>query len=167
MHVLLNDHSTINGGSTTFAFAANLRTHQHLTVVTDNVAMLSVLPAEALQGVYLLGGQYRLDLGSTVGLVGFSSGAISVDTAVLGVSGLTAKHGLSKTVLEEASMLAQMISCARRAIVVADASKFGVRAFARIAPLEAIDILVSDVSAPPDLCQALKNANVELIVPPF
>jgi hypothetical protein len=32
--------------------AANLRTRQNLTVVTDNVAMLSVLPAEALQGVF-------------------------------------------------------------------------------------------------------------------
>ena len=32
--------------------AANLRTHRNLTVVTDNVAMLSVLPAEALQGVF-------------------------------------------------------------------------------------------------------------------
>jgi hypothetical protein len=33
--------------------AANLWTHRNLTVVTDNVAMLSVLPAEALQGVQL------------------------------------------------------------------------------------------------------------------
>jgi hypothetical protein len=33
--------------------AANLRMHRNLTVVTDNVAMLSVLPAEALQGVQL------------------------------------------------------------------------------------------------------------------
>jgi DeoR/GlpR family transcriptional regulator of sugar metabolism len=61
-------------------------------------------------------------------------------------------------------MLAQMITCARRAIVVADSSKFGVGAFAQIAPLDAIDILVSDVSPPPDLSQALSQANVEIIV---
>jgi DeoR/GlpR family transcriptional regulator of sugar metabolism len=157
----------VNGGSTTFAFAANLRTHRNLTVVTDNVAMLSILPPEALQDVYLLGGQYRLDLGSTMGLVGFSSEAINVDTAVLGVIGLTAKDGISATLLEEASMLGQMIRRARRAIVAADGSKFGVNAIAQIAPLDIIDILVSDVSPPPDFCQALNKANVELIVTPF
>jgi DeoR family transcriptional regulator, fructose operon transcriptional repressor len=156
----------VNGGSTTFAFAASLGGRRNLTVVTDNVAMLPVLPAEAIQAVYLLGGQYRLDLGSTVGLVGFSSGSIRVETAVLGVSGLSAKDGLSTTVFEEASMVAQMIACARRTIVLADASKLGVGAFAQIAPLAAIDILVTDAPPPADLRHALSQARVETIVAP-
>jgi DeoR/GlpR family transcriptional regulator of sugar metabolism len=91
-----------------------------------------------------------MNLGSTVGVVGFSSGNISVDTAILGVSGLTATDGLSTTVLEEASMLARMIASARRSIVVADGSKFGCNAFAQIAPLSAIDILVTDTSPSPE-----------------
>jgi DeoR family transcriptional regulator, fructose operon transcriptional repressor len=156
----------VNGGSTTFGFAASLGTRRNLTIVTNNVTMLSVLPAEAIQGVYLLGGQYRLDLGSTVGPVGFRSGNINVDTAILGVSGLTGNAGLSTTFMEEASMLAQMIASARRAIVVADASKFGHNAFAHIAPLSAIHALVTDVSPPADLSQALSQANVEVIVAP-
>jgi len=41
-------------------------------------------------------------------------------------------------------MVARMITCARRTIVVADASKFDFNAFAQIAPLSAIDILVTD-----------------------
>jgi DeoR/GlpR family transcriptional regulator of sugar metabolism len=71
-----------------------------------------------------------------------------------GVSSLTTKDGLSTTVFEEASMVAQMISCARRIIVLADESKFGIGAFAQIAPLAAIDILVTDASPQPDLSQA-------------
>jgi DeoR family transcriptional regulator, fructose operon transcriptional repressor len=165
---LISDGETliVNGGSTTFAFAASLGARRNLKVVTDNVAMLSVLPAKALQSVYLLGGQYRIKLASTVGLVGFSHEKISADTAVLGVSGLTAKDGLSTTVFEEASMVAQMISCARRTIVIADESKFRVGAFAQIAPLAAIDILVTDASPPADLSQALSHAGVEMIVAP-
>jgi hypothetical protein len=138
----------------------------HLTIVTNNVAMLSVLPAEAVEDVYLLGGQYRINLAATVGPVGFSSGSISVDTAVLGVSGLTATDGLSTTRPEEASMQAQMIACASRTIIVADASKFGHNTFAQIAPLSAIDALVTDAPPPPDLSQALSQANVEVIVAP-
>lgn len=165
---LISDGETliVNGGSTTFAFAAGLGPRRNLTIVTNNVAMLSVLPAEAIQDVYVLGGQYRMNLGSTVGSVGFSSGNISVDTAILGVSGLTGTDGLSTTVLEEASMLARMITSARRTIVVADASKFGLNAFAHIAPLSAIDLLVTDASPPSDLSQALNQANVEVVLAP-
>ena len=132
--------------------------------MTNNVAMLPVLPAEAIQAVYLLGGQYRLDLGSTVGPVGFSSGHINVDTAVLGVSGLTGGGGVSTTFMEEASMLARMIASARRTIVVADASKFGRNAFAHIAPLSAVDVLVTDAPPPAELSHALSQANVEVLV---
>jgi len=154
----------VNGGSTTAAFAAGLGSRRDLTIVTDNVALLSALPIETLREAYLLGGHYRLDLESTVGVVGFSSESIRVDTAIIGVSGLTAKDGISTTVFEEASMIAQMISCARRTIVLADESKFGVGAFAQIAPLAAIDLLVTDATPPSDLRQALTQANVEVII---
>jgi len=165
---LISDGETliVNGGSTTFAVAANLGVRRNLTIVTNNVAMMSVLPAEAVQDIYLLGGQYRMNLAATVGPVGFSSGSISVDTAILGVSGLTASDGLSTTRPEEALMQAQMIACARRTLIVADASKFGHKTFAQIAPLNAVDALVTDAPPPPDLSQALNQADVEIIVAP-
>jgi DeoR/GlpR family transcriptional regulator of sugar metabolism len=163
---LISDGETlmVNAGSTTFAFAASLGSRRHLTIVTNNVAMLTALPAEAVQRVYLLGGEYNVTLGSTVGSVGFNSSTISVDTTVLGVSGLTSSDGLSATLLEEASMFTRMITSGRRTIVVADASKFGFNAFAQIAPLSKIDILVTDASPPTALCQALMQAKVEVIV---
>jgi DeoR/GlpR family transcriptional regulator of sugar metabolism len=163
---LISDGETliINGGSTTFAFAAGLSQRRNLTIVTNNVTMLSVLPAEAVESVYVLGGEYNRNLGSTVGSVGFNSGNISVDTAVLGVTGLTATEGLSTTLLEEAPMMARMITSARRTIVIADASKFGFNAFAQVAPLNAVDILVTDQEPPMDLRQALNQANIEIII---
>src|SRR5260221_2089831 len=126
--------------------------------------MLSVLPAEAVESVYVLGGEYNRNLGSTVGTVGFNPGNISVDTAVWGVPVLTATEGLSTTLLEEAPMMARMITAARRTIVIADASKFGFNAFAQVAPLNAVDILVTDKEPPMDLRQALNQANVEILI---
>ena len=163
---LISDGETliVNAGSTTFAFAASLGPRRDLTIVTNNVAMLTALPAEVVQRVYLLGGEYNMALGSTVGSVGFNSSTISVDTTVLGVGGLTSTDGLSATLLEEASMFARMITSGRRTIVVADASKFGFNAFAQIAPLSAIDILVTDAPPPAALSQALKQAKVDVIV---
>lgn len=165
---LISDGETliVNGGSTAFAFAAALGSHRNLTLVTNNVALLSVLPPEAMHGAYLLGGRYRTNHASTVGPVEFNSGTISVDTAVIGVSGLTAANGISTTHPDEAQMHTRMIASARRTVVVADASKFGHDTFAQIAPLSAIDTLVTDAPPSPEFRQALSAANVELIVAP-
>jgi DeoR family fructose operon transcriptional repressor len=102
-----------------------------------------------------------------VGPVGFVSAAsITVDSAVIGVGGITIKEGLTTTVLEEASTILGMINVARRTIGLADASKLGHSTFAQIAPLGRIDTLVTDEEPPGDLAQALHEARVELIIAP-
>jgi DeoR/GlpR family transcriptional regulator of sugar metabolism len=164
---LISDGETlmINGGSTTFAFAMNLGMRRNLTIVTNNLAIPPVLRPEAVQDIRIVGGQYRVNLVSTIGPLGFGTGTISVDTAVIGVSGMTRK-GISTTVLEEAPMLAEMISAAERTIILADATKFGRNAFGHIVPLTGIDILVTDAPPPDDLAQALGEGEVEIIVAP-
>jgi DeoR family transcriptional regulator, fructose operon transcriptional repressor len=103
----------------------------------------------------------------TIGAVGFvAAGSISVDSAVIGIGGITVKEGLTTTFLEEASMILGMINVARRTIVLADASKLGHSAFAQIAPLKRISVLVSDEEPPDELAKALKEARVELIIAP-
>jgi DeoR family fructose operon transcriptional repressor len=165
---LISDGETliVNGGSTTFAFATSLGLRRNLTIVTNNLAIPPILPPEAMQEIYVLGGQYKVNLVSTIGAVGFRSGDISVDTAIIGISGMTARKGIATTVLEETSMLAEMISSAGRIIVLADASKFGRTAFGHFAPLSAIDILVTDSPPPYDLAEALSKAEVEVVVAP-
>jgi DeoR family transcriptional regulator, fructose operon transcriptional repressor len=155
----------VNGGSTTKFFAAELAEKRSLTVVTNNFGIPANLPPDCFSNLYILGGEYKADAQVTVGPVGFVSAAsISVDSAVLGVGGITAKGGLTTTVLEECSMILAMINAARRTIVLADASKFGHSSFAHIAPLERIQILVTDEPPSGDLGRALKEAQVEVIV---
>ena len=166
---LIGDGETllINGGSTTKFFAGELVERRNLTVVTNNLGLPSTLPADCFSNVYVLGGEYKADAQVTVGPVGFvSAGSISVDSAVIGVGGVTVKEGLTTTVLEECSMILAMICAARRTIVLADASKFGHSSFAHIAPLTRIEVLVTDEPPPADLAQALREARVEVIVAP-
>jgi DeoR family transcriptional regulator, fructose operon transcriptional repressor len=94
----------------------------------------------------------------------FAGASVAVDTAIIGVGGITVEQGLSTTLLEEALNTAAMIEAARRTIVVVEASKFGKRCFARIASLVSIDILVTDREPPKDLGQALAEAQVQVIV---
>ncbi len=164
---LINDGETLilNGGSTARAFAAELSIRRGLTVVTNNLSVPSVLSAEAVRDVYVLGGQYRPESEVTLGEVRFASvPGISADTAAIGVGGITPAAGLSTTLLAEATMIADMIAAARRTIVLADASKFGHSAFAHIVPLSAVHILVTDAEPPPELVRALSEAKVDVVV---
>ena len=166
---LIGDGETllINGGSTTKLFAAELIDKRNLTIVTNNLGIPASLPPDSYKNVYILGGEYNADAQVTVGPVGFvSAGGISVDSAVIGVGGVTVKEGLTTTVLEECAMIVGMICSAKRTIVVADASKFGHSSFAHIVTLERIHVLVTDERPPADLTWALAEAHVELIVAP-
>jgi len=154
----------VNGGSTTLAFARELTSVSELTVVTNNLGLPAVLAPGAVRDLYLLGGQVRNESQVTLGPLAFAgTGSIHADTAVIGVGGIS-PAGLSTTLLAEASMIAAMIAASRRALIVADASKFDHNAFAHIAPLGPKQTLLTDSAPPPELAQALAEAGVDVIV---
>jgi DeoR family transcriptional regulator, fructose operon transcriptional repressor len=162
---LIGDGETllINGGSTTRLFAAELN-QQYLTVVTNNLSVPGVLSTELIRDVYVMGGQFRPEAQVTIGPILAAGTQISVDSAIIGVGGITAREGLTTTVLEEASMIASMMGAARRTIVLADSSKLGKHSFAQIAGLEAMQILVTDAEPVEELAAALKEAAVQVVV---
>jgi DeoR family glycerol-3-phosphate regulon repressor/DeoR family fructose operon transcriptional repressor len=154
----------VNGGSTTLAFAAALGGLQRLTIVTNNLSLPAAVPPQALRSLYLLGGEIRGGAQITLGPVGFvGAQAISADTAVIGVGGITAK-GCWTSHLAEANMMLGMIAAARRTIILADSSKFGHHAFAKIVSLEQVTALVTDARPSPDLMEALNAAEVQVMV---
>jgi DeoR/GlpR family transcriptional regulator of sugar metabolism len=163
---LVRDSETLilNGGSTTCYFAAALGDRRNLTVVTNNLRLPAVTPDSCVRAIHILGGLYWGISQVTIGPISFPSVAgISADTAVLGVTGLSAA-GISMGRLEEATETAAMIDVARRTVVLADSSKFNVNAFATIAPFERIDHLVTDQPPPEDIQAALDRAGVQLLV---
>jgi DeoR/GlpR family transcriptional regulator of sugar metabolism len=166
---LIRDGETliINGGSTTRYFAEELGHRRNLTVVTNNLSIPPALPEHAIRRTYVLGGPYLFENQCTLGPLEFAqTGGITVDTAVIGIGGLTAKRGLSVTVLEDAAMTAAMIASAHRSIVLADATKFGHNDFAHLASFARIHILVVDRDLPEDIASAMAAAGVEIIVVP-
>jgi DeoR family fructose operon transcriptional repressor len=162
---LIGDRETLflNGGSTTTFVAAEL-TSENATVVTNNLGVPAVVPAQC--EVHVLGGRYRRDLKATLGPLLLAGISVAVDTAIIGVGGITVEHGLTTNLLEEAMTATTMMEAANRTIVVVEASKFGQRCFARIGPLVSIDILVTDSQPPSDLAAALAEAQVQVVVAP-
>lgn len=165
---LVRDSETLilNGGSTTCYFAAALGERRNLTVVTNNLRLPAVTPDSCVRAIHMLGGLYWGISQVTIGPISFPSVAgISADTAVIGVTGISAA-GISMGRLEEAIETAGMIDVAKRTIVLVDSSKFNVNAFATIAPFERIQQLVTDQMPPEDILAALERAGVQLLVCP-
>lgn len=85
------------------------------------------------------------------------------DASVIGASGLTA-DGLFDYSPEEAAMKTVYIQRAARRILLLDSSKFRRMSTVRVADLKRISVLVTDAAPPPELTQALDDADVSILV---
>jgi DeoR/GlpR family transcriptional regulator of sugar metabolism len=154
----------LNGGSTTCSFAAELGKLRDLTIVTNNLMLPQVVPRNAARSIYMLGGAYWETAQITVGAVKIAGSArISVDTAIVGVTGVDVT-GFSISRIEESQVTVEMMEAARRVIVVADSSKFGVNAFAHLADFARVQYLVTDALPPADIADALAQAGVDVVI---
>jgi DeoR/GlpR family transcriptional regulator of sugar metabolism len=88
---------------------------------------------------------------------------IRADIAFLGVNGIDLKDGLTTPTIEDAHVKRAMILAARKTVVLADHTKFGRSAFAFVAALDAIDIVLTDESTPLKVREAMQAVGVEVV----
>jgi DeoR/GlpR family transcriptional regulator of sugar metabolism len=150
----------IEQGSSVFLDSGStvLRIAQRLTGYEVNVLTNSIGVAEAVvdaPGVRhtVLGGQLRRSGGCFVGPLALAAiERFTVNVAFIGASGISAE-GISEADLGESQLKAAIIARARRVVVPIDHSKVGATDFALIAPLDAIDVVVTDRAS--DALQAI------------
>ncbi len=117
-------------------------------IVTNSVGVAAALAGAPGLEVTLTGGTLRGSLELFGPLAEQSLRNLYVDTAFIGVDGLTARHGLTTYNQVEAYINRIMIGQARRAIVVVDHTKIGRVMMALIAPVRDVVALVTDAAAP-------------------
>jgi DeoR family fructose operon transcriptional repressor len=91
--------------------------------------------------------------------------SLRTDLAFVGANGLSAGFGMSTPDPEEAAVKEAIVRAARRVVLVADASKFGQESLVSFAPLDAIDVLVTDREPEGALTDALSAAGTEIWSP--
>lgn len=137
-----------------------------LSIYTDSAPIAAELANVNATQLYLFGGLVR---GITGALVGASTvDAISrlrVDVAFMGTNGIDAARGLTTPDPAEAAVKSAMITAARKVIVLADDSKYGLDHVVEFAPLDKIDTLISNSAPPSSLARALNTAHVEVVTP--
>lgn len=138
----------ISAGTTTYEVARELRGVPDLTVVTNSVPVAQLLHDERRGDltVILTGGE-RTPSDALVGPVAVRAlRDLHVDWLFLGVHGIDPQAGLTTPNLIEADTDRALLDCARALVVTADSTKWGVVGLSTIAPLDAVDVLVTDAS---------------------
>ena len=151
----------LTGGTTTTEVARVLVERQRLTVVTNALNIASELAIRPNLKLVVTGGWARSESYELVGpLAEQALAGLNLDTVFLGVDGISFEAGLMTHHEVEAHTNLALIERARRTVVVADSSKIGRTAFARICPIERVDELITDAQADPATLDSIREAGV-------
>jgi DeoR/GlpR family transcriptional regulator of sugar metabolism len=141
----LDDGDTVllDGGTTTLEVARAL-VGRRLQVVTNSLPIAQLLASSQQTDLILIGGYIYPRTGVALGPLAIGTmQSIRVRTAILGAGGIVAE-GIynSNSLLVETER--QMMSCGQEVMIVADHTKFGRLALARLCGLEDVDQVVVD-----------------------
>jgi len=89
---------------------------------------------------------------------------IRLDKAILGVSAIDPRYGISTANHAEAQVKRMLAGAAKVRIALADHSKFGRQYFAYVGPLSDINILVTDSGTDPTYVHAIREAGLQVVV---
>lgn len=156
----------ISAGTTTYEVSRRLLDVPRLTVVTNSVPAAEVLyhGGRSDQTIILSGG-VRTPSDALVGPFAVSAlRAVNVDIVFLGVHGMHERAGYTTPNMLEAETNQALIETGGRLIVTADHTKWGITGVSTIAPLDAADAVITDVTIS-DGAQAILEAEAgEVIV---
>jgi len=167
--VIDGDSIALDVGTTTLEIVPGLVGKRNLTIITSCLQIanmiVSYLPLEVAARLIVTGGIVRPRELSMVGPIPLQAyDEFHVDKAFIGTAGISLQDGLTEYNMEDTQIKQVLIRSARERIVVADGSKFGVTTFATVAPLKAIDRIVTDTSAPRDMLEEIRKRDVEVIL---
>lgn len=151
-------------GTTVRTFCDFLVNKQDLTVLTPSLQVAQAMKRTGAR-VMVTGGELQEDEPYLVGEVAEQMlKRYYVNRAFIGVGGLSFDFGLTDYNDLEVSLRKVIVERAEQVVVLADSSKFGVRAFSAIADIHCMDVLVTDANIHPDTRSQLEAIGVDVMV---
>jgi len=163
---LVPDGATValDSGTTTLALARELRGKRGLTVITTSLPVASELQHSDAVEVILLGGRIRRDSPDLSGALTLRSlEVLHADMAFFGADAVDLRGTCYQGRIEVAHLLETMASIADTVYVVADSSKLGSTATARVGSLRSWKGLITDSGLTAAAQRKLRAAGVNVI----
>ena len=166
---MIHDYEAVflDSGTTIEAMLPYLTDREGVTVVTCSLRIAMELAKLPHVTTIIVGGQVHSQTLSATGLLALramEAFQLHSAKAFIGVRGVTAGQGLTNRVSDRIPVKQLAMAQAREVIVVADGSKVGALAPSQVAPLSAVDCLITDTTAPPGECDAIRATGVEVLV---
>lgn len=158
----------LDSGTTIHTLANLIAKHSQAhtwPIVTNSLPTALDLSSAGLPNVQLLGGTVRSITQAVVGDTALRALALMrADVAFIGTNALTVDHGLSTADAQEAAVKSAMVTNAHRVVVLCDSTKLGNDYLVSFAPLDAVDVVVTDHSAPASLLTDLREHDIDVVI---
>ncbi|MDE2515279.1 MAG: DeoR/GlpR transcriptional regulator [Rhodospirillales bacterium] len=159
-----NDSVAIDAGSTALCILAHLDRAFSGSIITHSVPALVAAMEHGRARIIALGGDVRRDSAAMIGPIAADTAArLRVRRFFLGAAAIDARGLYGVTDTERPTKQALM-DIADQVVLLADHTKFAHSAPALIAPLAALDILVTDRPPPRPIAEALAEAKVAVVL---
>jgi DeoR family fructose operon transcriptional repressor len=153
----------LGGGSTAVEVAKSL-VSKPIQVITNSVPVVQVFWDSKEVEVTLTGGYFYPRLGVQLGTICERMlSSVSADMVIMGIRGISPAGISDYNTLIVESMHA-MIKSARKVVLVADHSKFGIDSMVHVAPLTDVDQFVTDRDLDPKFQKMLEENDIEVFL---
>lgn len=157
----------IDSGSTTFHIAKYIKKHKKLTIITNSLPIVSELSMCDFD-IILIGGRFRRSEQSIVTFnYMFNFNQLNIQKCFICASGITVENGISDYDMHEVETRKEIIKRSKEIFVAADSSKFGLDVLVNVAPIDAVDHIVTDSSLSAHYLDMFNEMNTDIILAPL
>ena len=160
-----NDFIMLDSGSTVLELAKQIPKEMHIGIVTYYYATARAVSTLKNSEVFLLGGELRKGFDTVHGYMAEKMlESFHARTCFLGADGVDAENGLTSFNSMDVPLKQRMIEQSDQVILLCDHSKFEIQGFVHIAPIDKIDIIITDSAADENIIQTLREKNVRVVM---
>ena len=154
----------LDGGTTVKEIANLLYKKKNIMVVTNSLlAANSIANFKNIKSI-MLPGEFRETSMSYMGpLTNDYVKQFKIDTLFLAVEGIDVENGISVPDIADGSLKKALVNQVKNVICVADSSKFNRSFFYNVAPLEAINMFITDNGIDAETLDRFQQKNVSII----
>ena len=159
------DSIMIDGGSTTYYVAQNLKAKRGLTIITTSFYLLHELLEISDAKIYLTGGLIHRDFEDLIGDISIDSiRRFKPDCVIIGIDGMSIKNGFTSTESSMKQIKKQMKSTGGKTIVVADSTKIGKVCPQHVSDINDVYAVITDTGASHEFIQSFNGFDTKLIL---
>ena len=162
----IQDGETIflGSGTTVLQVAQHLVT-RNIVVITNSLPVINLMSEKENITLIALGGMLRSSELSFIGHITEQAlSELRADKVIIGIRAISLEQGLTNDYLPETLTDRAILNIGRENIIVADHTKCGVVSTAFVAPLTAINTLVTDNNTDTDFIETVRSQGIEVIV---